>query len=323
MQSSRHFLQVKGLSQQFDGKKVLDNVSIELTRGEKLAVVGANGVGKSTFLQLLAGAIEVQHGTVHWGSHVQFYYYPQDPKSMLDADATVYDWLKSRNEQSPQTRLRSVLGQLLYNKDEVQKKISKLSGGEAARLVFADILIKQPNVLLLDEPTNHLDLESVEALETALKEYDGSCILVSHDRSFLEVAAGSFLVLRNGEKPEICSHFPEILDEKTESRPVQKSTDRSNSWHDQRKEILREHKRIKKETAEIEKTIEEMEKRINAIDQLFHSNTDFSEENLKKLNEKQKEKVDNEEKLEGILGDWEALNKEAQRLEAEYPEILG
>ena len=323
MQSSRHFLQIKGLSQQFDSKKVLDNVSLELTRGQKLAVVGANGVGKSTFLQLLAGVLEVQQGTVHWGSHVQFYYYPQDPKSMLDADATVYDWLKSRNEQSPQTRLRSVLGQLLYNKDEVQKKISKLSGGEAARLVFADILIKQPNVLLLDEPTNHLDLESVEALETALKDYDGSCILVSHDRSFLEVAAGSFLVLRNGEKPEICSYFPEILDEKTESRPTRKSNDKSNSWHDQRKEILREHKKVKKATVELEKNIEEIEKQINTIEQVFHSNTDFSEENLKELNEKQKEKTAKEEKLEGMLTEWEALNKEAQKLELEYPEILG
>jgi ATPase subunit of ABC transporter with duplicated ATPase domains len=322
LQSARNFLQVKGLSHNFDGNEVLDGVSLELTRGEKLAVVGANGVGKSTFLQLLAGIRAAQKGSIHWGSHVNVYYYPQDPKSMLHADSTVYEWLRSRNEQVPQTRLRSVLGQLLYNKDEVQKKIQNLSGGEAARLVFADILIKQPNVLLLDEPTNHLDLESVEALELALTEYDGSCILVSHDRSFLEVSAESFLVLRKNKKPEICSFFPEILDEKTEARGSRQSTVKSAGWHGQRKDLLREHTRIKKATAQLEKDIEGIEKKISSINELFNNNSDFSEENLKNLNEKQKEKADFEQELENMLKRWENSNLECQRLENEFPEIL-
>lgn len=191
----KQVVSVEGLHKSFANHHVLQDVNLEIMNGEKVAVLGVNGIGKTTLLNVLLGELAADAGTVQWGKSAQPTYFTQDHHESIPKDTTVYDWLKSFDDEVDQQTLRSILGRMLFSKDDVHKSTEVLSGGETARLMIAKMLLQQGNVLVLDEPTNHLDLESIDALTKALAEFDGSVIFVSHARQLVTDVANRIVEL--------------------------------------------------------------------------------------------------------------------------------
>jgi ATPase subunit of ABC transporter with duplicated ATPase domains len=181
--SGRTVVELEGISKSFDGRPVLDAVSLVVRRGDRLAIIGPNGIGKSTLLKLMVGRLDPDRGRVDWGYETYPGYFAQDHRELLDGSREdLQSWLWNHCPGESIGYVRNELARVLFSKDEVFKKVARLSGGEAARLIFARLGVTAPNVLVLDEPTNHLDLEGIEALQEGLAAYDGTVVFVSHDR---------------------------------------------------------------------------------------------------------------------------------------------
>lgn len=193
--SGKDVLKVEHLSKAYDDNIVLLDVNLTIRRGEKVALIGANGRGKSTLLKCIVNKVAYDEGQCEWGHAVQFGYFSQVHHDDLNQHVTVLDWLTNAVAQVTTQQARNMLGKMLFTKDEVEKDILALSGGEAARLLLARIMLQQPNVLLLDEPTNHLDIETTESLAKGLQDYPGTVLVVSHNRDFLKHMASRVLYL--------------------------------------------------------------------------------------------------------------------------------
>jgi ATPase subunit of ABC transporter with duplicated ATPase domains len=188
--SGREVIEVEGVAKRFGGRPVLDGVSLTVTRGERVAIIGPNGIGKSTLLKIALGELEPDAGRVVWGYETHPGYFAQDHREQLGSpDQTAESWLWESCSGESLGFVRGHLGAVLFSGDAAEKKLGALSGGEAARLVLARHVVEQPNVLVLDEPTNHLDLEAIEALVAGLKAFEGTLIFVSHDRWFVSELA--------------------------------------------------------------------------------------------------------------------------------------
>ncbi|MFL5385800.1 MAG: ABC-F family ATP-binding cassette domain-containing protein [Longimicrobiaceae bacterium] len=188
--SGKEVLKVSGLKKAFGEKEVLHGVDLQIARGDRLVIMGPNGIGKSTLLKIMVGDLEADSGRVEWGYETHPGYFAQDHREQLEGlDRTAEQWLWDFCPSRDRGFVRGHLGMMLFSGSDGEKRLSALSGGEAARLVFSRLALEQPNVLVLDEPTNHLDLESIEALVAALQEYEGTLILVSHDRWFVNQLA--------------------------------------------------------------------------------------------------------------------------------------
>ena len=210
--SGRMVVELDGLSKSFGDNKVLHDVSLRIQRGDRLAVIGPNGIGKSTLLKVLMGELEPDSGTVEWGYETHPGYFSQDHAELPKAGRqTLQSWLWDQCPGESIGFVRGHLAQVLFQKDEVEKKIANLSGGEAARLIFAKLAVTNPNVLVIDEPTNHLDLEGIEALAEGLEKYDGSVIFVSHDRWFVSRLATRILELRTDGIEDFVGSYEEYL----------------------------------------------------------------------------------------------------------------
>jgi ATPase subunit of ABC transporter with duplicated ATPase domains len=188
--SGRDVLKIRGIRKAFGANEVLHGVDLDIRRQDRLVIIGPNGIGKSTLLRIAMGELEADAGSVTWGHGVETGYFAQDHREQLeDSDRTAEQWLWDFCPGRDRGFVRGQLGLMLFSGDEGEKKLSALSGGEAARLVFSRLMLEQPNVLVLDEPTNHLDLESIEALVAGLLGFEGTMILVSHDRWFVSQLA--------------------------------------------------------------------------------------------------------------------------------------
>ena len=185
-QSGKEVLKISGIRKAFGEKEVLHGVTLQVNRGDRMVIMGPNGIGKSTLLKIVMGDLSADSGVVEWGYEAQRGYFAQDHHEQLEnEDQTAEQWLWNFCPGKDRGFVRGHLGMMLFSGSDGEKRLSALSGGEAARLVFSRLALEQPNVLVLDEPTNHLDLESIEALVAALQTYEGTLILVSHDRWFV------------------------------------------------------------------------------------------------------------------------------------------
>lgn len=191
--SGKDVLKVETLAVSYKEKPLFSKLNFELKRGEKLAILGANGIGKSTLIKTLMGSVTPNQGIVAWGHGIDISYFSQDHHDLLNTRTTVLDWLTQAVPQVADQAIRCTLGQVLFTKDDVSKDILTISGGEAARLLLAKMMLESPNVIILDEPTNHLDIETIECLANALASYKGTVILVSHNRHFVEAIATRIL----------------------------------------------------------------------------------------------------------------------------------
>ena len=186
----RNALEVEALTKGFEEGPLFKNFNLLLEVGEKIAVIGANGVGKSTLLKTLVGEAQPDSGTVKWSENAKIGYYAQDHEYEFENDLTVFDWMSQwKQEGDDEQVVRSFLGRLLFSQDDIKKPAKVLSGGEKGRMLFGKLMMEKPNILVMDEPTNHLDMESIESLNMALEMYQGTLIFVSHDREFVSSLA--------------------------------------------------------------------------------------------------------------------------------------
>lgn len=193
--SGKEVVHAEHLAKGFDGKPVLNDISFTVMRGQRCAIVGPNGVGKSTLLKILLGQISPDQGKYRWSDMASIGYFAQDYREGLDPNCSLLHWLTQAVAKTTEQDARQALGKMLFSGDDMNKKISVLSGGESARLVFAQLMLEQNNVLVLDEPTNHLDLESIDALAEGLVKFKGTTLFVSHNRYFVELVATCLLVI--------------------------------------------------------------------------------------------------------------------------------
>lgn len=210
--SGKTVLTVAGIEKSFDERRVLNNVKFSIKRGEKVAIIGHNGIGKSTLLKILLNLYTADAGTYEWGYEAQLGYFAQDHHDQLNQKMKILDWLsEERSGDVTSDGIRKMLGQMLFSQDDVYKNIENLSGGEAARLLFANILLQQSNVLILDEPTNHLDIDAREALSLGLRNYEGTLIFVSHDRHFVSEIATRVIALTEKGLVDFLGSYDEYL----------------------------------------------------------------------------------------------------------------
>lgn len=316
--SGTDVLTVEGLSKSYPPLVLFENLNFEIKRGEKVAIIGNNGTGKTTILKIINQLISSDSGEIKLGSKVQIGYYDQE-HHVLHSEKTLFDEISDTYPHLNNTQIRNVLAAFLFTNDDVFKRISDLSGGEKGRVSLAKLMLSKSNLLILDEPTNHLDISSKEILETAISQYTGTVLYVSHDRYFINKTATRILDLTNKQLVNYIGNYDYYLEKKEEMTRIyapQKETAASftpppNSetklnWKKQKEEQAKLRKR-KNELDKIEKSIEELENRNLEIDRLLTQEEVYT--NTKKcldLNQEKKEISDN---LDVLYEKWEALSE--------------
>jgi len=325
--SGKEALKVEGVSKAFGDNQVLSDINLNVRRGDRLAIIGPNGIGKSTLLKIAVGELTADVGEAQWGHEVRTGYFAQDHRqAFANSDATVESWLGAACSGETVGTVRSRLGKVLFSGDEVEKKVPSLSGGEAARLLFARIAVDEPNVLILDEPTNHLDLEAIEALVAGLEAFDGTLIFVSHDRWFVSKLATRVI--------EITEHginnYPGTYDEylascgddhldadaavlrvrrekraRKRGEPIPEKTDPGARNANKLKQI-----KLRRDV--VTAAIEKAELRIEEIDGAFCKPGFFDETAESKIRSMQQERDKMAADLEELMAEWEEIEAQLE-----------
>ena len=223
--SGKQTLTIEGLTKRWPEVTICENFSTLVTKGEKVAIVGGNGVGKTTLCRLLAGELAPDAGKIEWGKDVSIGYIAQDHGDSIAKNTTIDEWLHSHDTNAYLQDIRGLLGKMLFKGEEGQKSTEVLSGGETVRMMFARLMLTQPNVLVLDEPTNHLDLESIVALGEALVKYEGTAFVVTHDRNLIETFANHMFIFEpGGGLIDFRGSYEDYLAQKDAAVPAKKKT---------------------------------------------------------------------------------------------------
>ena len=264
-------LKVEKLAKNYDGKNIFHDVNFILNRGERVALVGVNGAGKSTLLRLISLNESPDSGIIKYGHNVKAAYFSQESAKNLDYKNTVWDEAKNVPSKLNEPQRRNLLGAFLFSGDDIFKQINILSGGEKARLALYKLMLAETNFLILDEPTNHLDQSTREIVERALLKYQGTLLIVSHDRHFLDNLAERVLEIRDGVLYDYLGNYSWFL-EKRES-VLNSQSENSNATvknlnpAKKSKPVFSQDKRaLKKQIAELEKKISDCEQKISDID---------------------------------------------------------
>ena len=323
-ESGKDVLRVENFGKSFGDLHLFQGVSFELFRGERVALIGKNGTGKTTLLKMLCELESPDQGTAVFGTNVELGYYDQE-HNVLHEEKTIFDEIHDDYPDLNNTKIRNVLAAFLFTGDDVYKKISLLSGGEKGRVSLAKLMLSKANLLLLDEPTNHLDIASKEILENALNDYTGTVLYVSHDRYFINQTASRILDLVNHTFVNYIGNYDYYLEKKEElttayagevstpSSVSDNSTDKNVSesklsWQEQKEAQARLRKR-QNELKKTEERIGELEDRDGEIDALMVQEEIFT--NSVKCQELAKEKAAIAEELEELYMKWEELAEDA------------
>jgi ATPase subunit of ABC transporter with duplicated ATPase domains len=214
--SGKQTLTIEGIAKSYGGNDVIQPFSALVTRGEKICVIGKNGVGKSTLVKMVAGDLQPDEGHVKWGHQAQVGYLPQDQAGVIRPGTTAFGWLREMEDKLSNEEISGLLGRMLFSGEERMKPTATLSGGETVRLLLAKLMLFKDNVLVLDEPTNHLDLQSIAALSEGLQRYEGTVICVTHDQELIREVGSRLWSLHSGE-PVL--DFPGTFDDFVEKHP--------------------------------------------------------------------------------------------------------
>ncbi len=330
-QPGRHVFQLEDASKAYGDKVILDATNISMERGDKIALIGANGRGKSTVLRVVAGTEPIE-GKRRLGHNVMFTFYAQHQLESLNVNHNLIEELKYANPNKTETELRTVLGCFLFSGDDVFKKIKVLSGGEKSRVALAKVLLSQANFLLLDEPTNHLDMQSVNILIQALQQYEGSYIVVSHDRYFVENIANKIWYIEDHEIKEYPGTYQEYevwVEERglqsavsdkavVSSAPPQKASaqptasSKNSTNKPTSNEDLQKLKKAKKQVEELEETISSLETKITETEAKLADPSVYND--VKALADLNRFYADIKQKLEKANDAWETAMMEVEEL---------
>ena len=314
-ESGKDVLTVHNLSKSFDQKKLFWDINFEIKRGERVAIIGDNGTGKTTLLKIINGLLNPDTGEVIYGSNVSVAYYDQEHQ-VLHMDKTLFDELSDTYPEMTNTQIRNILAAFLFTGEDVYKKIADLSGGERGRVSLVKLMLSRANFLLLDEPTNHLDIVSKDVLENALTNFPGTVCYVSHDRYFINKTATRILDLTENRLLNYIGNYDYYIEKReaveeaanlTSTEQAEKPADVSESkkeWIDN-KTALAQKKKVKNALNKCEKEISEIEDKLQSIDEEFANPENAS--NVGKLMELQKQKETLEKRLDKLMEDWEEL----------------
>lgn len=320
IESGNDVLKVTGLSKAFDSNRLFNDISFEIKKGERVALIGNNGTGKTTILKILNGIIPADSGVVELGSNVYIGYYDQE-HHVLDPDKTLFQEIQDAYPDLNNTKIRSTLAAFLFTGDDVFKYIRELSGGEKGRVSLAKLMLSNANLLILDEPTNHLDITSKEILENALNSYTGTVLYVSHDRYFINSTATRILELTANTLVNYIGNYDYYLEKKDiltaaaikesgslpESDNSSVSSNTKEQWLSSKEEQAR-LKKLKNNLARVEEQISSIEERLKEIDEEY-MNPDIGS-NTGRLMELHKEKEELDDKLNNLYEQWEEISTE-------------
>ena len=309
--------EVKGVGKAFGSKRIFSDAEFTIERGQKIALVGRNGEGKTTFARLLNGELEPTEGTIKLGANVNIGYYAQNQDDLMDGEFTVFDTLDRVAVGDIRTRLRDILGAFLFRGEDIDKKVKVLSGGERSRLAMARLMLEPYNLLILDEPTNHMDMRSKDILKNALQKYDGTVVVVSHDREFLDGLVDRIYEFRDGGVREYLGDIWYFLEKrKVESlaeierkeRPTEvKSTESSGGKlsYEQKKEQEKLLRKLRKAVESVEEELAQVEKEIADYDARFAVATEYNADDYAKY-DALKQRYDH------LMHEWEKASYELE-----------
>ena len=315
--SGNDVLTVEDLAKSFPQQKLFSNISFQIKRGERVALIGNNGTGKTTMLKILNGLLDADAGSFSLGAKVQIGYYDQE-HHVLHAEKTIFEEISDTYPTLTETQIRNMLAAFLFTGDDVFKVISSLSGGERGRVSLAKLMLSEANFLILDEPTNHLDIASKEILEEALNSYTGTVLYVSHDRYFINQTATRILDLTNQsvvnyigdydyyleKKEELTEKYAPTAQEATEEVNEETPSEGKLTWQQQKEEQARKRKQ-ENELKKVEKRIEELETRDKEIDDTLVLPDVCT--NVGRCAELSREKDKIQAELEELYEKWEEL----------------
>lgn len=205
-------LEVEGVNKSFDQLQLFKDLNLTIEVGEKVAILGTNGIGKTTLLKCLVGDLAPESGTIKWSENANIGYYAQDHEYEFKENMTVFEWMSQwQGPADDEQVIRGILGRLLFSQDDIKKQIKVLSGGEKGRMLFGKLMLQKPNILVMDEPTNHLDMESIESLNLALEHYKGTLLFVSHDREFVSSLASRIIEITDKDIRNFVGSYEEYL----------------------------------------------------------------------------------------------------------------
>ena len=332
--SGKEVVTIEGIRKSYGDNEVLHGVDLKVFRGDRMAIMGPNGIGKSTLLKILMGQVEPDAGTVEWGYETHPGYFEQDHKEDFEAiDRTAEEFIWDYCPDKDIGWVRGAMALMLFTGQDSQKRMKALSGGEVARLVFSKLMLQQPNVLVLDEPTNHLDLESIEALVEGLQTFEGTLILVSHDRWFVgQLATRVVEISKTGIRDYLGTydeyvHFcgDDHLDvdrvvmkakrEKKQSKEKGSQNSNRDSGPSNAQKVARRRKELEARAEELLAQLEQNEARVDEIDALFCEDgyyTRTPEEEVARLNE---ERATLKRGIADVTSEWEDVGAELDSLD--------
>ena len=311
--------EVKGVGKAFGEKRIFSGAEFTIERGQKIALVGRNGEGKTTFARMLIGELEQSEGDIKLGANVNIGYYAQNQDDLMDGEFTVFDTLDRVAVGDIRTRLRDILGAFLFRGEDIEKKVKVLSGGERSRLAMARLMLEPYNLLVLDEPTNHMDMRSKDILKDALQKFDGTVVVVSHDREFLDGLVDRIYEFRDGGIREYLGDIWYFLEKrKVESlqdierhdKPATttKSSESATAGklsYEQKKEQEKLIRKLRKAVESIEEETAKVEKQIAEYDARFAVATEYNADDYAKYNALK-------EQYDHLMHEWEKASYELE-----------
>lgn len=314
--SGREVVKAVDISKAFGEKKVFSGLNFAIERGERVAFVGQNGQGKTTMAKIMAGLLPPTSGKIEEGSNMHLSYYAQNQSELLDLKSTVLEVMENKAPEEMRSKVRSILGAFLFSGDDAGKKVSVLSGGERARLAMASLIMKPCNFLILDEPTNHLDIYSKEVLKNALLAYEGTLLVISHDRAFLSGLTNKVIEFKEGSIREYLGDVDYFLDKKKmdnmRSVELQKSEQPGHTQGESsspKKNDPELSRKLKKQISNIEREISKIENELAELE-ITLANPDFySQPSFMDVNNKY---LVLQKSLEKKMEEWEVVSLEAE-----------